>query len=199
MAESGNAVIAASNKCCWCCDWLGQNLDTQFMLPGTHGTMHAWDPPAVGVSVSVLERLEEALWEELHRAVSSAIARLDSRGHAAPTVSERVGADATTPWRSKSRCCHVCVLCLFPPHFIFSLCPQMMIVLYTPIPRRARRYCWVRCTGQFLGIYSGTLGHLGHLVTGRIRVTMGDIIPVASVRSCRYGQTSWDIPCARLL
>lgn len=57
-------MIAVSNKCCWCCDWLGKNLETEkFTFPGTAGA---------GAVVGVV-------W--LHRASCREICRsiLDSR------------------------------------------------------------------------------------------------------------------------
>ncbi|KAL4074782.1 hypothetical protein V8B97DRAFT_1868240 [Scleroderma yunnanense] len=73
MPDAGEAVIAVSKKCCWCCDWLGRRLKTRFVLPGTHGIMYPWDPPKFGVSVSLLKRLEEELWKELYQAVENLV------------------------------------------------------------------------------------------------------------------------------
>ncbi|KAF8414845.1 hypothetical protein L210DRAFT_852298 [Boletus edulis BED1] len=87
VAEAGNAVIAVSKKCCWCCDWLGGHLDAQFQLPGTHGLMFPWDPPVVGVDVSVLKTLEAKLWEELHRVVSSELQELLYSRHSSASSS----------------------------------------------------------------------------------------------------------------
>ena len=83
MAEAGNAMIAVSRKCCWCCDWLGKNLETEFTLPGTHGIMYPWDPPKVGIGISVLQKLEAELWQELYQAVSSYLVPFYSR-HSTP-------------------------------------------------------------------------------------------------------------------
>ena len=73
MAEAGEAVIAVSKMCCWCCDWLGKNLESQFTLPGTHGVMYPWDPPNVGVSESVLKKLEGELWDQLYEVVLKSV------------------------------------------------------------------------------------------------------------------------------
>jgi hypothetical protein len=55
-------------KCCWCCDKLG-NLLGDIMLPDSHGIIYAWSPPRVGLDVTVLQALENALWDELKAAV----------------------------------------------------------------------------------------------------------------------------------
>lgn len=62
-AKAGEIVIAASKNCCWCCDWLSQNLESQFTLPGTHGVIYPWGPQKAGVSEIVLKRLEDELWK----------------------------------------------------------------------------------------------------------------------------------------
>ena len=73
MAEAGEDEIAVSNRCCWCCDWLSQHLETRFTLPGTHGVMYPWDPPKVGVSELVLKKLERELWNQLYEAVLKSV------------------------------------------------------------------------------------------------------------------------------
>ncbi|KIM55278.1 hypothetical protein SCLCIDRAFT_52854, partial [Scleroderma citrinum Foug A] len=70
LAEAGEAVITISEECCWCCDWLSKNSESQFMLLGTHGMMYPWDPPKVGVSELVLKKLEGELWNNLYEAVT---------------------------------------------------------------------------------------------------------------------------------
>ena len=71
MTEAEGTVIAVSKKCCWCYNWLSQNLESKFTLPGTHGVIYPWDPPKVGVSETVLKRLEDKLWEKLYAKVLS--------------------------------------------------------------------------------------------------------------------------------
>ena len=73
MAEAKEIMIAVNKKSCWCCDWLSRNLESQFALPGTHGIMYPWDPPEIGVSEIVLERLEDELWNKLHEMVSNSL------------------------------------------------------------------------------------------------------------------------------
>jgi hypothetical protein len=67
--------IAAGKKCCWCCDrlahHLGKHLQVEFKLLGTHGVLHAWSPPTIGIDVSVLEALENDLWNELNSTLIS--------------------------------------------------------------------------------------------------------------------------------
>ena len=67
-------MIAVSKECCWCCDWLGQNLESQFTLPGTYGVMYPWEPPKVGVSELVLKKLEDELWSRLYDVVLESVA-----------------------------------------------------------------------------------------------------------------------------
>jgi hypothetical protein len=55
-------------KCCWCCDKLG-NLLGDIKLQGSHGKVYAWSPPQVGLDVTILQALEDALWDELKAAV----------------------------------------------------------------------------------------------------------------------------------
>jgi len=43
VAMAGNAAIAVGSRYCWCFDWLGKNLETEFS--GTHGIMFPWDLP----------------------------------------------------------------------------------------------------------------------------------------------------------
>ena len=66
-------MIAVGEKCCWCCDWLSKNSESQFTLPGTHGVMYPWDPPNVGVSESVLKKLEGELWDQLYEVVLKSV------------------------------------------------------------------------------------------------------------------------------
>ncbi|KIM55298.1 hypothetical protein SCLCIDRAFT_307910 [Scleroderma citrinum Foug A] len=75
LVEAGEAVIAISEECCWCCDWLSKNSESQFTLPGTHGMIYPWDPPKVGVSELVLKKLEGELWNQLYEAVMASLAR----------------------------------------------------------------------------------------------------------------------------
>ena len=66
VEEAGEAtIIALTQKCCWCCHWLGEKLESQFVVPATHGVMYPWDPPKVGVSELVLKKLEDELWNQL--------------------------------------------------------------------------------------------------------------------------------------
>ena len=74
LAEAGEAVIAVSEECCWCCDWLSKNLESQFTLPGTHGMIYPWDPPKFGVSELVLKKLEGELWNQLCVVVMASLA-----------------------------------------------------------------------------------------------------------------------------
>ncbi|KIM66535.1 hypothetical protein SCLCIDRAFT_21983 [Scleroderma citrinum Foug A] len=70
---------------CWeGCDWLGDNLESKFTLPGTHGEMYPWDPPTVGVSELVLKKLHEELWNQLHKVVLKSVVLLYSR-HSSPS------------------------------------------------------------------------------------------------------------------
>ncbi|KIM51598.1 hypothetical protein SCLCIDRAFT_33316 [Scleroderma citrinum Foug A] len=86
VAEAGEAVIAVSKRCCWCCEWLGKNLESQFTLPGTHGMMYPWDPPNVGVSESVLKKLEGELWDQLYRVVLKSVEPLWTSSTGLPEV-----------------------------------------------------------------------------------------------------------------
>ncbi|KAG1805175.1 uncharacterized protein BJ212DRAFT_1469153 [Suillus subaureus] len=67
-------VVAVGRKCCWCCDRLHFELlkanGTQFKFPGSNGVIYPWSPPRVGVDVKVLQRLEDALFQELHAVIS---------------------------------------------------------------------------------------------------------------------------------
>ena len=38
-------------------------------MPGSHGMLYAWSPPRVGLDVTVLQALENILWDELKAAV----------------------------------------------------------------------------------------------------------------------------------
>ncbi|CAA7263640.1 unnamed protein product [Cyclocybe aegerita] len=60
-------AIAVSKKCCWCCQRLGELLEPNISLPGTHGILFAWNPPFVGIDAEVLEILEHELWSKLRQ------------------------------------------------------------------------------------------------------------------------------------
>ncbi|KIJ93904.1 hypothetical protein K443DRAFT_12519 [Laccaria amethystina LaAM-08-1] len=47
-------------------------------LPGSHGVLFSWTPPPVGVDVTVLEALENDLWDEMNAAVEENISRVHS-------------------------------------------------------------------------------------------------------------------------
>ncbi|KAG2042032.1 hypothetical protein BDR03DRAFT_978763 [Suillus americanus] len=68
-------VVAVAGKCCWCCDRLRFELleanGTRFKFPGSNGVIYPWSPPRVGVDVKVLQRLEYALFQELHAAINN--------------------------------------------------------------------------------------------------------------------------------
>ncbi|TFY61747.1 hypothetical protein EVG20_g6938, partial [Dentipellis fragilis] len=63
--------IGVSKKSCWACWQLGQKLFKKdkitVQLPGTHGTIFQWNPPAFGIPESVLKELADALKEEVVR------------------------------------------------------------------------------------------------------------------------------------
>jgi hypothetical protein len=62
-------VIGVGKKCCWCCSTLGTILQDEYVSierPGSHGIVYPWSPPRVGLDVSVLRKLEDRLWDELH-------------------------------------------------------------------------------------------------------------------------------------
>lgn len=65
-------TIAVSKKCCFCCYLLGEALrkakGTSLTLPGTHGIVFPWVPPA-GLDLSVLHMLKDGLNRELLRVV----------------------------------------------------------------------------------------------------------------------------------
>jgi len=54
-----------------CCDRLGSLLG-DIKLPGSHGVLYAWSPPRVGLDVTILQSLENDLWDELKAAVGDA-------------------------------------------------------------------------------------------------------------------------------
>lgn len=66
-------VIAVGRKCCWCCDRLRLELqsanNTRFKFPGSNDIIYPWSPPRVGVDLKVLQRLEDALFQELLKAI----------------------------------------------------------------------------------------------------------------------------------
>ncbi|KAF8967436.1 hypothetical protein BDZ97DRAFT_1728058 [Flammula alnicola] len=64
-------AIASSQKCCWCCNRLGNRL-TDIRLPRSHGLIYAWSPPLVGIDISILRELENELWRELATALRDA-------------------------------------------------------------------------------------------------------------------------------
>ncbi|KAF8553934.1 hypothetical protein OG21DRAFT_1497340 [Imleria badia] len=87
--------IAVSKKCCWCCYRLAKllqdRLPNQFGLPGTHGLVYAWNPPAVGIDVEVLTDLEDDLWTELQKALQQNRTHIHSRqSSASSTASPRL-------------------------------------------------------------------------------------------------------------
>ena len=65
-------AIAIVTKCCWCCDRLGSLLG-DIKLPGSHGVLFSWTPPRVGVDVTILQALENDLWDEMNAAVEDNI------------------------------------------------------------------------------------------------------------------------------
>lgn len=79
-----NLTFRGGGECWEGCDWLGDNLESKFTLPGTHGEMYPWDPPTVGVSELVLKKLHEELWNRLHKVVLKSVVRLYSR-HSSPS------------------------------------------------------------------------------------------------------------------
>lgn len=69
--------IGVSKKCCYCCALLGNMLNEWrlkdsdraatyplFILPGQHGTIHAWLPPA-GLPFEVLQDIRDALYKKV--------------------------------------------------------------------------------------------------------------------------------------
>lgn len=66
-------VIAVGRKCCWCCDRLRLELlsanNMRFKFPGSNGVIYPWSPPRMGVDLKVLQRLENALFQELLKAI----------------------------------------------------------------------------------------------------------------------------------
>ena len=58
---------------------LEHQLNTQLILPGTHGLLCAWSPPAIGVNISVLLDLEKDLWIELQKTLSKNVLLQSSR------------------------------------------------------------------------------------------------------------------------
>ncbi|KAJ8587978.1 hypothetical protein M405DRAFT_277292 [Rhizopogon salebrosus TDB-379] len=68
-AATANKAIGVGKKCCWCCSTLGAILQDKCVSierPGSHGVIYPWSPPRVGLDVSVLRKLEDRLWDELH-------------------------------------------------------------------------------------------------------------------------------------
>lgn len=78
-------IIAVGRKCCWCCDRLRFQLlldnKTRFKFPGSNGAIYPWSPPRVGVDVKVLQKLEDALFEELRRVIEREANYLWERQH----------------------------------------------------------------------------------------------------------------------
>lgn len=60
--------MAVGKKCYGGCGMLG-NLLWDIDLPGSHGVISAWSPPRVGLDLTVLQDLENNLWDELYRAI----------------------------------------------------------------------------------------------------------------------------------
>ncbi|GBE85842.1 hypothetical protein SCP_0803640 [Sparassis crispa] len=62
-------VIGVAKKCCWCCNWLGENLPVPmqecFILPGSHGMIFPWSPPRFGIPLATLASLERELMHKL--------------------------------------------------------------------------------------------------------------------------------------
>ena len=69
-------VIGVGKKCCWCCSALGsilsQDKHISIQLPGSHGIIYPWSPPQVGLDLSVLQILEDKLWDALYTAINKA-------------------------------------------------------------------------------------------------------------------------------
>ncbi|KAG1736311.1 hypothetical protein EDB19DRAFT_1580806, partial [Suillus lakei] len=65
-------TIVVGIKCYWCCDRLCLLLaanDARFKFPGSNGIIYPCSPPRVGVDVEVLQRLKDALFQELREAI----------------------------------------------------------------------------------------------------------------------------------
>jgi hypothetical protein len=77
IQATSEKAIAVGGKCCWCCDRLGSLLG-DIKLPGSHGVLLSWTPPRVGVDVTVLQALENDLWDEMNAAVEDIISRVQS-------------------------------------------------------------------------------------------------------------------------
>ncbi|KAI0308791.1 hypothetical protein OF83DRAFT_169147 [Amylostereum chailletii] len=92
-------------KCCWTCWRLGQKLFNQqsgsqdgptdvkrLELPGTHGIVYPWDPPAFGIPEGVLASLALELRSEVVRRAIEASENLDaqSRQSSPPSLRDNV-------------------------------------------------------------------------------------------------------------
>ncbi|KAJ8597369.1 hypothetical protein M405DRAFT_507775 [Rhizopogon salebrosus TDB-379] len=66
-----NKAIGVGKKCCWCCSTLVTILQDKSVSieRGSHGIIYPWSPPRVGLDASVLQKLEDRWWDELHRAI----------------------------------------------------------------------------------------------------------------------------------
>ena len=89
-----HSTIAMTKKCCYCCDLLGQILnsgrgtDHQFKLPGAHGMIFPWIPPA-DLDATVLSRIKDILVEEVRKEVRKGRAsiQLSSRSRQSTSAS----------------------------------------------------------------------------------------------------------------
>ncbi|KAJ8584185.1 hypothetical protein M405DRAFT_936769 [Rhizopogon salebrosus TDB-379] len=68
---TANKAIGVGKKCCWYCSTLGTILQDKYVSieRGSHGIIYPWSSPRFGLDVSVLRKLEDRLWDELHRAI----------------------------------------------------------------------------------------------------------------------------------
>lgn len=72
ILQEMHPTIAMTKKCCYCCDLLSEILTDigkgPFSLPGTHGIIVPWVPPA-NLDIDVLQRIKDVLMTEVNRVV----------------------------------------------------------------------------------------------------------------------------------
>ena len=57
-------------KFCWCCNQLGSLLGDVKLL-GSNGVLYSWTPSRTGIDITILQALENSLWDKLWMAISN--------------------------------------------------------------------------------------------------------------------------------
>ncbi|KAH9916970.1 uncharacterized protein BXZ73DRAFT_105664 [Epithele typhae] len=78
ILQDEGIAIGVSKRSCFCCDLLAEliadreSTDLQFVLPGTHSTIHPWYPPS-GLPIDILQTIKVRLLKSMRTVLETAI------------------------------------------------------------------------------------------------------------------------------